>query len=217
MRIVWSKHGIPHGFLCETPVHLIYRLKGCLPVGPLKVLHEELKDQLEILKQLGDDDSMNRNRILQEYQMKYDELLDAQDQEKYILREAKLAQIVLDSWEWLENQKICNRIAICIMGNHVHALISGFEGQDEIPIGEVLKQHKSFTNHEIRKLIALNDRVWERGYFDRYVREGSLLEVIQYILSNPVKARLVDQWFNWRSTYLSPEVDRATLFLPKGH
>ncbi len=210
MRITWSKYGIPHGYVCSTPVHLIYRLKGCLPVGPLKELHTELKEQLMTLTELGDHGSEHRANVLEEFQIRYDELLDACDQRNYILSNTEEARIVLDSWRWLEEQKICQRLAICIMGNHVHALIVGFEGNDEIPLGDLMRQHKTFTSQAIQKKTGRKKVVWERGYFDRYVREGSLEEVILYILNNPVKAKLVPNWVHWRNTYIDPRLDVST-------
>jgi len=204
MRITWSKFGIPHGYVCSTPVHIIYRLKGCLPVGPLRELHNELKEQLAALTSLGETKSAHRDRVLEDFQHKYDEMLDALDQKKYILTKPDVAQIVLDSWEWLENQDLIRRIAICVMGNHIHAVIVGVEGNDEYPLGVLLTQHKTFTNHEIRKKHELPSVVWELGYFDRYVREGSLDAVVLYVVLNPTKAGLIQSWDNWPYLYIAP-------------
>ena len=40
--------------------------------------------------------------------------------------------------------------------------------------------------------------VWQRGYWDHIVRrEEGLYKVLQYILLNPVRAGLVDSWWDY--------------------
>ncbi len=205
MQLYWPEHGMPHGYVCDTPVHIIYRLRGCLPVGPLRALADELRFQLADARKSGLGNAAVCDRILEEYQHQYDALLDAQDQSKYILSVPEVARIVMDSWLYLEEHARCKRLAICVMGNHVHALITGLAGVPDYQLGDLLGQHKRFTDDAIRKALGHGEKVWELGFFDRYVRPGTLETVIAYILNNPVKAGLVKEWQQWSHTFIADE------------
>ncbi len=66
-----------HSYVCDTPVHIVYRLRGCLPVGPLRKLSEDLQLQLKDVRRLGMVSSTMLDEQLDEYQMHYDALLDS--------------------------------------------------------------------------------------------------------------------------------------------
>ena len=88
------------------------------------------------------------------------------------------------------------------MGNHAHTMIKGIDGQPKVFVGPIVRRQKSYTNHEIRKIIDHPTTVWEDAFYDRYVRGGTFWEVLWYILQNPVKAGLVKDWRNWSGTYV---------------
>ena len=82
MQLYWSKYGIPHGYLDETPIHLIYRLKDCLPVGPLRMILADCREQLRVLRISAvvdpqSSDIIRIETVLENYLRAYDELLDA--------------------------------------------------------------------------------------------------------------------------------------------
>ena len=136
MDLHWTKVGdIPHGFLCATPIHLIYRVEGAAPVGELKRLREDLKLELKDLRAAGPADADALQRLLAEHGRAYDALLDAQDQHNFILHDPRAAQITIASWLELQRRGELRLYAACIMGNHVHALFAGAEGQPELPVG----------------------------------------------------------------------------------
>ena len=202
--LYWPRHGMPHGYLCAHPVHVIYRLYACLPVGPLRELTAELTEALADLRKLGVAPTDPRYlELLAEQQLRYDDLLDAQDQSKYLLADPRATRIVLDSWAYLEQQRLCRRIAITVMGNHVHAVLEGWPGAERIRIGDVLKRHKTFTDHEIKAALGHEAFVWAWGFFDRYVRPGRLGEVVEYVVDNPSKAGLIRRGEAWAGTYVA--------------
>lgn len=51
-KLSWNNTGMPHGYVCAAPVHVVYRLAGCLSVGVLRKLTEELVEQLAALQKL---------------------------------------------------------------------------------------------------------------------------------------------------------------------
>ena len=202
MRLVWSSRGIPHGFLCAQPIHLIYRVKHCAPVKQLRELHEDLKFRVKALRGLVNETSNEYAEALEEWQLAYDDLLDAQDQSKYVLAQDLAARVVIDSWLELQRRGEIVLYAICVMGNHVHVLLRGPDESEEVPIGDVVRRHKSFTGKSIRKQLSLADTLWDDGFYDRYVRPGRFWVTLQYILDNPVKAGVVSHWSEYSGTYV---------------
>jgi hypothetical protein len=61
---------------------------------------------------------------------------------------------------------------------------------DELP--KIMHSIKSFTAHEINKMLNRKGMVWQDENYDRFLRsEHELSEKIVYIANNPVKAGLV--------------------------
>ena len=131
MKLTWTTPNRPHGFLCETPIHLIYRLKGCAPVKELREISYELKAQLKILKSFDRVPEAQLHRVLDEHFKIYDALLDAQDQSKYILINQVAADIIIKSWLTLQERGELLIYAICVMGNHVHVILRGPDDVDK--------------------------------------------------------------------------------------
>jgi putative DNA methylase len=87
-------------------------------------------------------------------------------------------------------------LAWCIMPNHVHALI---ETRAHYPLDRIVHSWKSFTAKQINKLLHRAGEIWQREYFDRYIRDDRHLQAaIEYIENNPVKAGLVASAKDWR-------------------
>ena len=213
MRLFWTANGIPHGFLCDTPIHLIYRLRGCAPVGELKIIFDNLKLEVKDLRRQQPKSTKELQALLAEQMEVYDELLDAQDQSKFILQDEAVARIVIDSWLTLRDRQLCRVYVICVMGNHVHVLLAGLPNAQDMLLGLVLRKHKSFTDRTIKGLLHRGEDVWDTGYFDRYVRAGTFWEILLYILDNPRKAGLVSEWRQWPNTW----VDERCLAAAKTH
>jgi hypothetical protein len=48
---------------------------------------------------------------------------------------------------------------------------------------------------------------WQHENYDHFVRSGAELErIIKYVLYNPVKAKLIDDWAKWKWTYSKYEM-----------
>jgi len=49
-------------------------------------------------------------------------------------------------------------------------------------------RHKTFTNKLIKEALGLTEKIWDYGFYDRYIRPGTFWEVLDYVLDNPVAA-----------------------------
>ena len=204
MRLVWSSRGIPHGFLSETPIHLIYRVRGCAPVGELRRLHDDLDNELKSLRQIGTASSARIEVVLERWLDSYDALLDAQDQSKYVLAKTEAAAIVVRSWLTLVEMGEIFVYALCVMGNHVHIILRGADGRPDQAIGLLVNRHKRYTGRRVGDALQIDSDIWDDGFYDRYVRPGTFWTVMLYLLNNPVKAGLVVDWRDWPATYVDP-------------
>lgn len=82
-----------------------------------------------------------------------------------------------------------------VMPNHVHLLTRQLPDQ---PLGKVVNQIKSGSARRINRLLGREGKLWQRGYFDRMIRDYSHLQrTIDYIHTNPVKAGLVVDSTDW--------------------
>ncbi len=111
------------------------------------------------------------------------------------MKDDRVAKIIFDNLMF-HNGKKYNLLKWCIMPNHVHVLIEVFRG---ISLSEILHSWRSFTAHQINKLLNRTGQVWMMEYFDRYIRDSDHYEkVVNYIHNNPVKAGLVSSPSEYR-------------------
>ena len=110
------------------------------------------------------------------------------------LREPRMAQLVQENL-WFHDGKSYRLLAWVVMPNHLHILAEMWK-----PLGEVLKNWKSYTASEANKILGqVGETFWQADYFDRYIRDQEHYRmVVRYIENNPVKAGLVREPAQWR-------------------
>jgi REP element-mobilizing transposase RayT len=70
-----------------------------------------------------------------------------------------------------------------------------------------MKSIKGFSAREINKLLNRKGSIWQSESFDHIVRdEDELYRIINYVIMNPVKAGLVENWRDWNFTYVNKEL-----------
>ena len=90
--------------------------------------------------------------------------------------------------------------AFVVVPNHVHALTTfriGFR------LCDVVRGWKSYSARRINAILGRNGALWQRDYYDRYVRDERHFERARaYIENNPVAAGLVARAEGWRFSSL---------------
>jgi putative transposase len=111
-----------------------------------------------------------------------------------VLTRPEIAKVIRDAMEHFDGQRYL-LAAWCIMPNHVHAV---FAAMDEHTPQDILHSWKSFTSHEINKILGRIGTFWERESFDHLIRsiEG-FEEVVRYIENSPVTAGLCASPEHW--------------------
>lgn len=85
--------------------------------------------------------------------------------------------------------------AWCVMSNHVHVVAQQSDGW---PLASIVHSWKSFTANKINEIHGRKGAVWQRNYYDRYMRDNDqLMGAIHYVEQNPVKAGLVATAAEW--------------------
>lgn len=106
-------------------------------------------------------------------------------------------------------QFYCDRLAYrlygyCLMPDHLHVLLSPAESGVET--AKWLDSFKSYTTHQWMKL-GHKPPLWQRSAHDHVCRDGETVEgVLRYIVENPVRAGLVQQWKDWPWTRAFVEI-----------
>ena len=94
-------------------------------------------------------------------------------------------------------------VGYVIMPNHVHVLIATLESHS---LSSILHSWKSFTATSANKLLGRTGTFWEREYFERRIRSQRHFDfAVRYILNNPVKAGLCQQFYQYRWTGFSED------------
>lgn len=130
-----------------------------------------------------------------------------------LFADPEIASIVLDSFVYIQQEFDVNLYAYVLMHNHFHCIL---EGED---ISAAVKKFKSFTARRIIDYLQSQNRmlllkqlrvgtsesadktykVWQEGFHPKQINEPSvMIQKINYIHYNPVRAGFVDAVIDWR-------------------
>lgn len=113
---------------------------------------------------------------------------------------AEIAALVQASLLYFDGQRY-QLLAWVIMSNHVPALLLPRKPHD---LSSIVHAWKSWSAHQINKVVGREGAVWAPDYFDRFIRNDKhLTSATGYIEMNPVKVGLCefpDQW-RWGSAH----------------
>lgn len=207
METVFYYRNLPHYQPSCATFFVTYRLAGSLPVAVINRLKQEFRQQCQVIQKNGKPRPSQKEAIYiqrKRYFAKFDEHLHRNMNEPYWLRDENLAKIVADSLHFLA-QEYFDLWAYCIMSNHVHILISLFPAAPRLY--KVMQKHKRSTAIEGNKVLRRTGQFWARESYDHVVRkDGEFGRILAYILNNPVKAGLVEDWQAWQGSYLNPKL-----------
>ncbi|NOT49852.1 MAG: hypothetical protein HOP10_01070 [Chitinophagaceae bacterium] len=117
-----------------------------------------------------------------------------------------MAEIVFNALLF-NNHKQYKLWAVCLMSNHVHISLLTLPGSPLLNV--ILQNHKRFTAVHCNKVLNRSGQFWAEESFDTLIRNDKhFYGVINYIIQNPVKAGLVRRWYDWKWTYLNPDIEK---------
>ena len=108
-----------------------------------------------------------------------------------ILATPEIANIICDSFNWLETAERIKWICIMVMPDHVHAV---FQLGNTHSLSSVIKSFKNYTAKQINIYLGRSGSLWQRAYHDHGIRKDESLDAfIRYCYENPVRRGLVTQ------------------------
>ncbi len=134
-----------------------------------------------------------------------------------LLADLKLGKIVAGEIHRLDSLDLTKTLAFVVMPDHVHWL---FELCGAEPLSYVVRSLKGRSSRQINRVRKTNGTVWQSGFHDRALRYvESLRDAGFYIINNPVRARLVKQWWDYPLLYVDSTIaaEAAPTELPGCH
>jgi len=114
--------------------------------------------------------------------------------DEYLDKSQKGAYLNGEVLQWLKefliskDKILYDLVAFSIMPNHLHLL---FKQKEEL--AKTIKIIKGSSAIEINKMLHHKGTLWEKGYFDKGIRDQKHFDTVyHYIANNALKANLVD-------------------------
>lgn len=198
------QRNLPHFVPPGAILFITFRLAGSLPPEVLACLEEKHQLTEHTLRQqelFPKEAQQCFMRLRKQYFARFDSALDTATTGPLWLREAAVAKLVSAEIYLLKELDVAV-ICYCIMANHVHLVVqlpetSGFS------YAKMMQRLKGRTALAVNRLLGRTGQpLWQQESYDYVVRSGGeLARVVAYVLENPVKARLVEEWQQWPYSY----------------
>lgn len=207
MEKIVEKHrrSLPHLQLEGQIISLTWRLAFTLPQTLLD-MQDDLK---ETLAKIGKQKHLDAAATYSEYVkmlQDYDAYLGKFELAGISLTEDAIASMLASAFRFYDSS-LYELHSYCLMPNHVHLLIRPLlNGQGGFhQTSAIVQRLKSFTAKRIDAHLGRRGKVWQADYFDRFIRNpADYLNVVKYILDNPLKAGLVKRHEEWKHAYYKP-------------
>ena len=171
---IWGTK-LPHWFQENKAVFITFRLADSLPQTKIN----ELLDMK--IKMLGNTSNNDNTQYNEEVMKRMEEWIDA-GYGSCILKNPDIRKIVAESIHFFDGKHYVLHSYV-IMPNHVHILLSPL---GDTPVLDYVGEIKRFTSVRINKKLGKVGKVWQKGIFDRLVRDSIDFERYwNYIVENP--------------------------------
>ncbi|MDI6766614.1 MAG: hypothetical protein QME52_07310 [Bacteroidota bacterium] len=228
---IYYRRNLPHYQPSHASYFITFRLSDSLPSEVIIKLKEEYEVEGEQFEKLIDPDAKKRelDDHRKRYFEKFDEFLDKHTDGPKWLKEERVAQIVADVIFYRDGKEY-ELIAYCIMPNHVHMVVNVERSDDvertlvraepdnrtevrstvsykDYQLTKILRKIKGSTARECNKILNRSGAFWQHESYDHVIRNAKEFNnIVWYVLNNPVKARLVDDWQKWKWSYCKYEL-----------
>jgi REP element-mobilizing transposase RayT len=180
---------LPHWDVEHGIYAVSWHLADALPAAARDRVRAEIDQEFEHIRRTrGDLTHAERTALLKKAQRRLSAVLD-RGYGECVFRSHRLAAIVGKALTHFDEQRY-ELFAWCVMPNHVHVV---FRRLPPHQLADIVKSWKSYTAHEINKLVGRRGKLWEDDYFDTTMRnERHFLAAVEYTVTNPLKIGLID-------------------------
>jgi putative transposase len=174
-------------------------------LGDEAVLEMKNAYEIEIEKaRLEGNDQERIRRIKKVYFGKVDALLDNSAIGPQWLRKYDMAKLMISEMEAIDNKTI-RIVCYTVMPNHVHLVFETIK-DDEPTISATIESFKRNTGEKAKELLGIGSQFWIPDHHVHIIHEqNEFINIISYILENPVKTGLVEYWRDWPWSYCNPD------------
>ena len=222
------RRNLPHIQPSGATFFVTFHLAGSLPQC---ILEQWKAEKSRLLKSQNDSHFVASKRIAfgqkQEHRkrrrqwfQKFEKTLDNAQNGPLWLKDERVAEQIVESLHYRDG-KVYRLDAYCIMANHVHIVFAPLpiessetdtvDAQDNTAqtnslcyntLSSIMQSLKGYTARKANCLLECSGAFWHHESYDHAVRNASeWRRIITYVLNNPVKAGLVDEWEKWRWSY----------------
>lgn len=191
------QRSLPHIHPPGETLFVTFRLAGSLPAEKLRELRAE-----QLREEAVADTAEQLISARKRHFVRWDAALHRAEYGPDWLKQAAVAGIVAEEIHQLTTAE--HRLwSFCLMPNHVHLVVSLPEGA--AVFYKTMQQLKGRAAYRCNRLLGRTGIFWQPESYDHVVRNGEEMQnIMAYVLENPVKAGLVEDWQQWPHTYLNP-------------
>jgi REP element-mobilizing transposase RayT len=218
MEKIIYKNRLPHYAPIGGCFFVTFRLADSLPTEVFMKLSTDRKQELAKARLSKSESTFDlEERINRKYFGLYDNELDLKGIGSCVLRQEGIRNIVANKLHKYHNSWYKLQ-AYCIMPNHVHVLfdtglqIESVSGKSPWEKGRyaqldwIMQHLKGGSSRVANQELCRKGAFWQKDSYDHFVRSyDEWQRIVTYILNNPVKAGLVDDWTAWKGSYLFSE------------
>jgi len=204
--VQYSKRILPHIQLEDSVLFISWRLAFTLPKHIIDAIRERNisanTEEISPNETNATDQDKVKSAIDKFYH--YDSLLDKLKPAGIDLSKNTYRAILSYSL-FFDNKIKYDLYAFCIMTNHVHIVIKPLikDADKHYSITEIMRTLKSTTAHKINTVRNSKGKVWMTESYDHIVKdEKELINILNYVINNPVKSGMIERWEDWEGTYL---------------
>ncbi len=198
---LYYRRSLPHFQPANAIFFITYRLAFVLPQN----LIDRIFERFRILSQK----KKLSNEEMWKIEFGYiDEYLHLCENGPRYLMDDRIAEFIKSSLLKMAHKQY-KLFCFCIMPNHAHILIQPIEktsgGFYSIP--EIMKGHKGSTARSSNNALKRHGTFWHHENYDHWIRTQEEFDrVVWYIIKNPVKTRLIENWIDWPHTWLNEDL-----------
>ncbi|PWK26652.1 transposase IS200 family protein [Arcicella aurantiaca] len=198
------RRNLPHFQQNGATYFITTRLYGSLPKDVIIKISKDNAEKISAIKLSNKNDS-EKELLIDEQHRRYfglfDKYLESNPNGNHWLKNENVAKIIMDALHFRDGKQY-ELICYTIMSNHIHLVFTVLN--EDINLYTILQRLKQFTASQANKILNKTGSFWQEESYDRVVRnEGELTRIISYVLNNPVKIGLVENWRDYPFSYVN--------------
>ena len=203
-QLFYRRH-LPHYQPPGATIFVTFRLADSLPLEVIRRLAEEVTRIDCELDKIADRAELSKRAYLENKRMfgKWDAALDCGSYGPQWLRDRQVAQIVTEGLHYRDG-KVYALDGYSLMPNHVHVVFTPLK-KNEVEyhtLSAIMHSLKRHTTPAANALLHRTGEFWQHENYDHIVRDDAeYRRILQYVLSNPVKAGLTPTSEDWEWSY----------------